>query len=331
MKPRTSMLIGVGLVLISVCAVQLGSVVGKSTFDRADPASVTFGRLAIAAAVLLLVARPNLLAFTGRTWAWMLLLGATMAGMNFTFYLAIERIPVGVAVTIELIGPLTVSLVQSKRFRELIWVLIALLGIVLIGLQSFRGVIDPVGILLAAFAGVCWGAYIIASKQVGQRVAGLKGLAIALMVSAIVVLPFAIVPFVRDVSADPTVLLPMGLIALLSSLLAYGVELVALRRIPTRVFGVMMALEPAVAAAFAVLLLHEAVGGLEIVAIALVMIASAGVAYTAAPKADPIVTGTFGTIVPAHESFDVTTGPIDIIEQFDDDDPQNIDPNDELT
>lgn len=325
------MLIGVGLVLISVCSVQMGSVVGKSTFDRADPASITFGRLAIAAVVLLLIARPNLLAFTGRTWAWMLLLGATMGGMNFTFYLAIERIPVGVAVTIELIGPLTVSLVQSKRFKELVWVLIALVGIALIGVQSFRGVIDPVGILLAAFAGVCWGAYIIASKQVGQRVAGLKGLAIALMVSALVVLPFAIVPFVTDIAVDPSILLPMGLIAILSSLLAYGLELVALRRIPTRVFGVMMALEPAAAAGFAVLVLGEGVGPLELVAIALVMIASAGVAYTATPKPEPVVTGTFGTIVPSDDSYDVTTGPITVIEQLDDDDPQNIDPNDELT
>ena len=331
MSSRTGTWIGVGLVLISVCSVQLGSVVGKSTFERAEPGSVTFGRLAIAAVVLLIIARPNLLAFTGRTWAWMLLLGATMGGMNFTFYLAIERIPVGVAVTIELIGPLTVSLVQSKRFKELIWVLIALVGVALIGVQSFRGVIDPIGILFAAFAGVCWGAYIIASKQVGQRVAGLKGLAVALAVSALVVLPFAIVSFTSDIAADPSVLLPMGLIAMLSSLLAYGLELIALRRIPTRVFGVMMALEPAVAAAFAVVLLGEGVGVLEVIAIVLVMIASAGVAYTAAPKPEPVVTGTFGTIVPADESYDVATGPISIIEQLDDDDPHNIDPNDELT
>lgn len=324
------MFIGVGLVLISVCSVQLGSVVGKTTFDRADPASVTFGRLAIAALILLLIARPNLLAFTGRTWAWMLLLGATMAGMNLSFYLAIERIPVGVAVTIELVGPLTVSLVQSKRFKELVWVLIALVGIALIAVQSFRGVIDFVGILLALFAGACWGAYIIASKQVGQRVAGLKGLAVALGVSAIVVLPFAIVPFVHDIAADVTVLLPMGAIAILSSLLAYGVELIALRRIPTRVFGVLMALEPAAAGAFAVLLLHERIGALEITAIVLVMIASAGAAYTAKPTPEPVVTGTFGTIVPAEESYDVVTGPIDILQQLDDDDPQNIDPDGEL-
>lgn len=323
---RTSMLIGLGLVLVSIACVQLGSVVGKSTFDRADPASVTLGRLAIAAVVLLLIARPNLRGFTGRTWLWMLLFGGTMAGMNLTFYLAIERIPVGVAVTIELIGPLTVSLLQSRRMRELIWVLLALIGVLLIGWQSFAGTIDPIGVLLAAFAGACWGLYIIASKQVGQRVAGLKGLAVALTISALIMLPIAIVPFVGAVRADATVLMPMALIALLSSLMAYGLELVALRRIPTRVFGVLMALEPAAAAGFAILILHETIGVIEIVAVVLVMIASAGVAATATPQPEPVVTGTFGIIVPADKSLDVTTGSIPII----DDDPQNIDPNDEL-
>ena len=323
---RTSMLIGLGLVLVSIACVQLGSVVGKSTFDRADPASVTLGRLAIAAVVLLLIARPNLRGFTGRTWLWMLLFGGTMAGMNLTFYLAIERIPVGVAVTIELIGPLTVSLLQSRRMRELIWVLLALIGVLLIGWQSFAGTIDPIGVLLAAFAGACWGLYIIASKQVGQRVAGLKGLAVALTISALIILPIAIVPFVGAVRADATVLMPMALIALLSSLMAYGLELVALRRIPTRVFGVLMALEPAAAAGFAILILHETIGVIEIVAVVLVMIASAGVAATATPQPEPVVTGTFGIIVPADKSLDVTTGSIPII----DDDPQNIDPNDEL-
>ena len=323
---RTGMLIGLGLVLVSIACVQLGSVVGKSTFDRADPASVTLGRLAIAAAVLMLIARPNLRGFTGRTWLWMLLFGGTMAGMNLTFYLAIERIPVGVAVTIELIGPLTVSLLQSRRMRELIWVLLALIGVVLIGWQSLAGTIDPIGVLLAAFAGACWGLYIIASKQVGQRVAGLKGLAVALTISALIILPIAIVPFVGAVRADATVLMPMALIALLSSLMAYGLELVALRRIPTRVFGVLMALEPAAAAGFAILILHETIGVIEIAAVVLVMIASAGVAATAAPKPASVVTGTFGIIVPADKSLDVTTGSIPII----DDDPQNIDPNDEL-
>lgn len=324
---RASILLGLGLVLVAIACVQLGSVIGKSTFDRADPASVTLGRLAIAAIVLMLIARPNLRGFTGRTWLWMLLFGGTMAGMNLTFYLAIERIPVGVAVTIELIGPLTVSLLQSRRLRELIWVLLALVGVLLIGWQSFAGTIDPIGVLFAAIAGACWGLYILAAKQVGQRVTGLKGLAVALTVSALLVLPIAIVPFIGAVGRDVSVLVPIASIALLSSLLAYGLELVALRRIPTRVFGVLMALEPAAAAGFAVLILHETIGTVEVIAVALVMLASAGVAATAAPEPEPVVTGTVGTLMPADESLDVTTGSIPIVVA---DDPRDIDPNDEL-
>lgn len=330
---RSSILLGVALVLAAICAVQLGSVIGKGTFDRADPASVTLGRLAISAVVLMLIARPRLFSFTGKTWLWMLMFGTTMAGMNLTFYLSIERIPVGVAVTIELIGPLAVALFQSRRFRELVWVLLALAGVVIIGLQSFRGEMDPVGVLLAASAGVFWGLYIIASKQVGQRVAGLKGLAVALMISAVLVLPLAIVPLTNAVAADPSILLPIGAIALLSSVLAYGLELISLRRIPTRVFGVMMALEPAAAAAFAIMLLGETIGPLELVAIALVMIASAGVALTAKPAQERVVTGTVGTIIPADESLDVRTGEItlpsedDEGHEGDDSDPRGIDPD----
>lgn len=322
---RSSIFIGVGLVLAAVCAVQIGSVIGKDTFDRADPASVTLGRLAISAVVLLLIARPRLFSFTGRTWAWMLLFGATMGGMNLAFYLAIERIPVGVAVTIELIGPLTLALIQSRRFKELLWVLLALVGVVIIGMQSFRGEIDPLGVLLAAIAGACWGLYIVASKQVGQRVAGLKGLAVALAVAALLVLPVAIVPLSRAVVADPSVLIPIGGIAILSSVLAYGLELIALRRISTRVFGVMMALEPAAAAGFAILLIGETIGFWEIIAIILVMAASAGVALTAEPEPESVVTGTVGTVIPSDESLDVRTGEIPLPSDTDDD-PESMDP-----
>ncbi|WP_413317024.1 EamA family transporter [Agrococcus sp. 1P02AA] len=273
---------GVALVLGAIASVQLGASIAKTLFDRIDPAGLTLLRLAFAALVMLLVARPRIRSWDRAAWRSIVLLGLSLAAMNLLFYLALPRIPIAVAVTLELIGPLVLALVQSRRAIDVAWVGIAAVGVGVIGVQSIGGDLDPLGVVLALAAGGCWAAYILASASVGRHVPGVGGLAGALVIGTVGVLPFGIAGAVGSVAADASVLLPAFGVAMLSSAIAYGLEMLALRRVPTRVFGIMMAAEPAAAAIFAFLVLSELLTVWDLLAIALVIIASTGVAVTAA-------------------------------------------------
>lgn len=298
--PRLSpggMLGGVLLVVCSISAVQLGGSIAKTIFDRIDPAGLTLLRLAFAAVVVGLIARPRIRSWNRAAWRSVVLLAISLASMNLLFYLSLPRIPIAVAVTLELIGPLVLALVQSRRAIDFLWVGVAAVGIGVIGTQSLGGELDPVGVALALAAGGCWAAYIIATASVGRHVSGVGGLAGALALGTIAVLPFGIVGAVGAVSADPSVLLPVLAIAMLSSAIAYGFELLALRRVPTRVFGIMMAVEPAAAALFGFIVVGERLTGWDLLAIALVILASAGVAVTAArARTAPPTTGQMPTV-----------------------------------
>lgn len=283
-------LVGVVLVVASISSVQLGAAIGKSIFDEISPAGLTFVRLLLAAVIMVAVARPRPGSWSRSTLLHVLAFGAVLGAMNLLYYASLERIPLSVAVTLELVGPLTVALVHSRRPSDVAWVLCAAAGVGIIAVQGFEGSIDLLGCVLALAAGACWGGYIVLSQRVGAAVPGLSGLSAAMVVGALVALPFGAVPAVSAVIATPAVLGPAALVALLSSVLAYGLELLALRRITAHSFGVFMALEPAAAALFGLLLLAELVDGLDALAIALVVIASAGVAITAAravPRAAP--------------------------------------------
>lgn len=283
-------LVGVVLVVASISSVQLGAAIGKSIFDEISPAGLTFVRLLLAAVIMVAVARPRPGSWSRSTLLHVLAFGAVLGAMNLLYYASLERIPLSVAVTLELVGPLTVALVHSRRPSDVAWVLCAAAGVGIIAVQGFEGSIDLLGCVLALAAGACWGGYIVLSQRVGAAVPGLSGLSAAMVVGALVALPFGAVPAVSAVIATPAVLGPAALVALLSSVLAYGLELLALRRITAHSFGVFMALEPAAAALFGFLLLAELVDGLDALAIALVVIASAGVAITAAravPRAAP--------------------------------------------
>ncbi|WP_347754635.1 EamA family transporter [Agrococcus sp. ProA11] len=276
------MVAGVLLVLCSISSVQFGASIAKTLFDRIDPAALTLLRLAIAAVVMLLIARPDIRSWNRAAWRSILFLGLALAGMNLLFYLALPRIPIAVAVTLELIGPLVVALSHSKRPIDFAWVGLAVAGVGVLGVQSFDGSLDPLGVVLALAAGGCWAAYILASASVGRHVQGVGGLAGALVIATFAVLPFGLLGVVGAVSADPTVLLPAFAVAMLSSAIAYGLEMLALRRVPTRVFGILMSAEPAAAAIFGFLVIGELLTGLDVLALALVVAASAGVAITAA-------------------------------------------------
>jgi len=263
------------LVLVAIASVQCGSALARGLFDDLGAAGVTLLRLTLAAVLLLALLRPRVRSWSGEAWRAALLLGGAMAGMNLVFYLAIRTLPLGVAVTVEFVGPLLLALVQTRQLVDLLWALLAAGGVVLLGTRT-TGPVHLSGLLLALIAGLFWAGYILASARVGRALPGTDGLAVALAVGAVLVLPFG----ARGASAvlhRPALLLPAFGVAVLSSALSYGLELAALRRIPTQVFGILMSLEPAAAALAGLVVLGQRLSRREVVALLLVSAASAGV------------------------------------------------------
>lgn len=263
------------LVVVSIGSVQFGSAIARTLFDELGAAGTVLLRLGLSGAALLLILRPRVRSWTRRSWAAALLLGGTMAAMNSVFYLSLRTVPLGVAVTVEFMGPLALSLVQTRRFIDLVWVVLAGLGVALLGLDTTSG-IPVTGLLLAGTAGLFWAGYILASARVGQLLPGIDGLAVALTFGALLVVPFGI-SGASGLLGQPSLLLPAAAVALLSSVIPYGLELVALRRIPTRVFGILMSLEPAAAAVAGFVVLGQQLVARQMVALVLVSLASVGV------------------------------------------------------
>ncbi|MBW3549307.1 MAG: EamA family transporter [Proteobacteria bacterium] len=248
--------------LTAIVSVQVGSSLAKTLFDDLGAAGVTLLRLGLAAALLLAVLRPRVRRWTRTSWTAALLLGAAMAGMNLVFYLALRTVPLGIAVTVEFLGPLLLALVQTRRAVDLLWAGLAAGGVALLGLDTSNDV--PLsGLLLAFVAGLFWAGYIVASARVGQVLPGTDGLAVALLFAALLVLPFG-ASGASAVLDRPVLLLAAVGVALLSSVISYGLELSALRRIPTQVFGILMSLEPAAAAVAGFAVLGEALGPREV-------------------------------------------------------------------
>jgi len=272
------------LVLAAICSVQIGAALGVGLFDEIGSGGTVFLRGAFAALVLMLIWRPSVRGHT-RAGLWLLFwFGVVLGVMNLAFYAAIDRIPLGVAVTFEFVGPLGVAVAGSRRGLDLVWVTLAGLGIVL--LSDFgSGDLDAVGVALALTAGGLWAAYILLSARVGREFAGGDGLALAMVVGAVILIPVG----VTDGGADlltPWILAVAFGVAMLSSAIPYTLELEALRRLPTEVFGVLMSLEPGVAALAGFIVLGQDLSPREIVAIVLVVAASAGASRraTLAPR-----------------------------------------------
>lgn len=263
------------LVLGAIASVQTGSAVARRLFDELGAAGVTLLRLLLSGLVLALVLRPAVRSWGRRQWQAALLLGGAMAGMNLVFYLSLRTVPLGVAVTVEFVGPLLLALAQTRRGVDLLWALLAASGVLLLGLDTTSG-IPLSGLALALLAGLFWAGYILASARVGQVLPGLDGLAVALCVAAALVLPFG-ASGASAVLDRPELLIGGLAVAVLSSLVPYGLELTALRRMPTRVFGILMSLEPAAAALAGLLVLSQALGLREVGALLLVSLASLGV------------------------------------------------------
>ncbi len=267
----------VALVLVGVTSIQFGAALAATLFDQAGPAGTSLIRLGFAALVLLAMWRPWRVRHDPRHLRLVAIFGLTLGLMNLTFYEALDRIPLGVAVTIEFLGPITVATVLSRRRMDLAWVALATMGIILLAAPWQQGGgLDGLGVAFALIAAAFWGIYIVLAQRAGRFFDGGEGLAIAMVWAAAIPL----VPGIAEAGTDllsPGLLLAGFGVALLSSVIPYSLETEALRRMPANVFGVLMSMEPALAALAGWLILSQALGARELVAIAFVVVASIGV------------------------------------------------------
>ncbi|MEF2277662.1 DMT family transporter [Deinococcus sp. YIM 134068] len=266
--------------VLSMLSIQGGAAFAKTLFPTLGAAGTTALRVTLAAALLSLIFRPRLRDLTAEAWRAVLPYGAALGLMNLAFYLSLTRLPLGLAVTLEFVGPLVLSLVLSRRAADLAWVGLAALGIVLIAPHGGEGGgLDPLGAALALTAGAFWALYILAGGAVGRRVPGVTGVVAGMLVAAVITLPFGIVQAGGGLLA-PTALLAGLAVAVLSSALPYSLEMAALRALPARVFGVLMSLEPALAALSGLLFLSERLTLLQWLAMGCVIAASAGISLS---------------------------------------------------
>lgn len=275
----------VWLVLVGILSVQLGAGVAKSLFDEVAPTTIVWLRLVTSAAVLVAVARPVLRGKTRQDWLVVLGYGASLGLMNWAIYQSFQRIPLGLAVTIEFVGPLALAVLGSRRLRDLAWVALAGLGVLLLGFE--RTDLDLLGIAFALLAGAAWASYILLSAQTGARWRGLDGLAVASVVATFLLSPAALGRYGEQL-ADLRVLAVGALVGLLSSVIPYTCELVALRSIKPSVFGILMSLEPAAAALVGIVLLDELLAPVQWLAMACVVVASVGATRSGRTLAEPV-------------------------------------------
>jgi inner membrane transporter RhtA len=265
-------------VLVGIVSVQVGAAVAKQLFGAVGSAGTVALRLFFAAVVLLVIWRPSLRGMSRRTWAVVVGYGVVLGGMNLGFYLALAKIPLGIAVTIEFLGPLVVALAGSRRWLDGLWAVLAGGGVVL--LTQGRGELQLAGILFALLAGLCWGLYILLGAALGRHTSEGNGLALGMVVAAVIAVPVGVADG-GSALLDPPVLILGLLVALLSSVVPYSLELEALRRIPPRVFGILLSLEPAVAALVGLVVLSESLRPMQWVAVLCVVGASVGATRTA--------------------------------------------------
>lgn len=272
----------IAAVVAAMVSVQSGASLAKSLFPIAGPLGMVTVRIGFGTLILCAVLRPWRARLTRRALAPLVAYGLALGTMNALYYQALDRLPVGVAVAIEFLGPLAVAVLSSRRPADFLWVLIAAVGFtLLLPVFSYARPVNLTGALFALGAGGCWALYIVFGQKVGYHL-GTQGVALGSIISAALVVPFGVL------HAPPTlftarVLWPGLAVAVLSTALPYTLEMTALTRLPTRTFGVLMSLEPAVAALSGLIFLDEALTGAQWIAILLVVVASLGATATASP------------------------------------------------
>jgi inner membrane transporter RhtA len=273
----------VPMVLTASLSVQFGAALGATLFDTLGPGGASLLRQAFAAVILLALWRPRVRSYPASALRLAGAFGVALGLMNLCFYEALDRIPLGVCVTIEFIGPVAVAVLFSRRALDLVWVALAVVGIVLLADPFGAGSVDPVGLAFILAAAVCWAIYIVLAQRAGRVFHGSTGLALAAGIAWLMPLG----PGLTETSAGellaPAALATGLAVAMLSSVIPYSLETESLRRLPANVFGVLMSLEPAVAALAGFVVLGQRLSGRDLAAIVLVICASIGVTRTSAP------------------------------------------------
>jgi inner membrane transporter RhtA len=266
------------LVIVGIASVQFGAGLAKTLFDEVSPTTIVWLRLFTSAVVLMAWARPSLRGRSRADWAVVVGFGVALGTMNWAIYQAFSRIPLGIAVTIEFAGPLVLALVGSRRRRDLVWIGLAALGVLLLGFE--RGDLSVAGVLFALLAGAAWAAYILLSARTGRHWEGLDGLAVASVVALVLLSPLALGGHAGDLDS-PHIWVIGTAVGVLSSVIPYSCELVALRSLPPSVFGVLMSLEPAAAALAGWAVVGETLSAVQWMALLCVVVASIGMTRSA--------------------------------------------------
>lgn len=265
-------------VILAIISVQCGAAIAKGLFQEIGAAATASLRIGLSAIILLVAFRPRISNLNAKQWKYVILYGLSLGAMNMVFYMAIERIPIGLGVTLEFVGPLVLAIFSSKRASDFIWVVLASAGIALIAPWSSSG-LNIIGVLLALLAGGFWAAYIILGGRISKIMKGGEAVAIGMLFATILILPFGI--FSGGLSNLNPKLLSLGAaLALLSSAIPFTLEINALKQLPARTFSILMSLEPAMASLAAFVFLQEYLSVTECIAVACVVIASIGSAVT---------------------------------------------------
>jgi len=269
----------IGLLLIAMASIQLGASLAKSLFPAVGAAGATALRLGFATVLLAVAFRPWRMRIERAQWPPLLVYGAALGLMNLLFYKALETIPLGIAISLEFTGPLAVALFGSRRLRDVGWVALAVAGLLLLLPKGQGQALDPLGMAYALGAGLCWALYILFGQKAGAE-HGPQTVALGSIIAAVVAVPFGVAHAGADLLSPALVPVALG-VALLSTAIPYSLEMVALTRLPTRTFGMLMSLEPAFGAMSGLVFLHEQLTGQQWLAIGAIILASAGTAMTA--------------------------------------------------
>lgn len=293
-RAEHSALMPVALILVATFSVQGGAAIAKGIFPVIGVAATASIRVVLSAMILIAVFRPAVHRFTAAQWRAVVPYGITIGVMNLLFYQALVRIPLGLAVALEFVGPLAVAIVGSRRALDVIWVVLAMAGIALIAPFQADGAVDPIGVAYALLTGACWAAYIVLGGRVSQRLDAGVAVAIGMAIAALVVTPYALIDG-GIATFTPGLLVPCVALAVLSSALPFTLEMKALRLLPRRTFSVFMCVEPVIAALCGLVLLGEHLTRAQWIAVALVVVASAGATSSVTSRAKSAVAGATDT------------------------------------
>lgn len=282
--PISSVFLSIALLLVAMVSIQSGASLAKSLFPVIGAEGTTALRLGLAALILSVLMRPWRARLTLRSCRSLLGYGLALGSMNLLFYMSLKSIPLGVAVALEFTGPLALALFSSRRLLDFLWVALAVAGLwLLLPSQHAEARLDPQGMSLALGAGVCWALYIVFGQKAGAE-HGSHTVALGTLIAALMVFPIGL--WQTGGGLFSAELLPVAMaVAVLSSALPYSLEMVALTRLPARIFSILMSMEPAIAALSGLLFLGERLAWNQWLAIGAIILASAGAAATIRPQA----------------------------------------------